>query len=184
MRLPFSEPSRTPLAIGDAVIGQAVPVARIRPLAGVEHQRRILDGARHRPDMGDIAERRWRIDRHPAEGRLQPDNAAEGGRDADRAAGIGADRERADAGQHGDGAAAAAAAGRAFEVPRVAGDPAQRRVGHRLPAEFGCRRLAEEYRALAAQPRRDRRILVPVPVRIDRARARPAAASLWSARYP
>ena len=110
--------------------------------------------------MGDIAEDRWRIDRHAAEGRLQADDAAKRGRNADRAAGIGADRERTDAGRHGGGAAAAAAAGGAFDVPRVAGDPAERRVGDRLPAEFGRRGLAEEHRTFTAQPGGDRRILV------------------------
>ena len=56
--------------------------------------------------------------------------------------------------------------------------PAKRRVGQRLPAEFGRRRLAEQHRAMRPQPGRDRRILVPFLVRVDRLRAdeaRPAA---------
>src|SRR5262249_37315374 len=124
------------VAIGDAVIGQAVPVARIRPLDRVEHPRGIIDGARHRPDMGDIAKGRGWVDRYGAEGRFNAGDAAERGRDADRAAGIGADRERTNAGRQRRGAAATAAAGTALEVPRVAADAGERRVGDRLPAEF------------------------------------------------
>ncbi len=140
---------RNPVAIGDAVIGEAVPVARVGALHRVEHQRRVGDGAGHRPDMRDVAKRRGRVDRDPAKGRLMPENAAERGRDADRAAGIGAHREGADAGEHRRGAAAAGPARTALQVPRVAGDAGERRVGGRLPAEFGGRGLAEKDRVLA-----------------------------------
>src|SRR6516225_11310584 len=120
--------------------------------------------------MRDVAENRWRIDRDATKCRFQTNDPAKSCRDADRATGIGADRERTDAGRHRGSATPAAAAGRAFEVPRIAGDPAERRVGDWLPAEFGCGRLAEEQRTLTPQPRGDRRILVPLLVRIDGAR--------------
>src|SRR5262245_36046066 len=115
--------------------------------------------------MGDVAERRRRIDRHPAKGWLQSDNATKRRRDTDRTSGGAAYRARTNAGQYPNAAPAAAAAGCAGKIPWVACNPAQRRVGQRFPAKFGCRRLAEEYRALAAEPRRARRILVPILAR-------------------
>src|SRR5205823_14968891 len=65
----------------------------------------------------------------------------------------------------------AAAAGRAREVPRIAGYPGQRAVSQGLPAEFRRRRLADYYSAGLAQPGRRRRILRPVLIRLDEARA-------------
>ncbi len=60
-----------------------------------EHQRRVFD---RRRDRSDLIERRREgeqaVARDAAVGRLEPDDAAERGRLADRAAGVGAERER------------------------------------------------------------------------------------------
>jgi len=76
--------------------------------------------------MRDIAERRRWISRQATKGRLVADNVAEGGRDADRAARISADRERTDAREYCDRAAANTATGGPLEIPGVACNPAQR----------------------------------------------------------
>ena len=90
-------------------------------------------GARDDPQQGGAAgrgggerprvvqagrQREHAVDRHQAVGRLEPDDAAVGGRDADRAAGVGADRQLADArgdqgGRTAGGAARGPATGRA-----------------------------------------------------------------------
>ena len=67
--------------------------------------------------------------------------------------------------------AARGAAGRLLRIPRIARDAGERAVGHALPAELGRRGLAEEHRAVLAQPRGRRRVVVPRALRIDRLRA-------------
>ena len=74
--------------------------------------------------------------------RLQPEQAAGRGRDADRAAAIGRMGERHDAGRHGGGRTAARAARREIGAPRVAGDAVEARFGRRREAELGRVRLA------------------------------------------
>src|SRR5436305_13531834 len=110
---------------------------------------------------------------HPAKTRLQTENAAEGARDADRACTVAADMQRPQPGGTGRSRAGTAAAWSTREVPRVAGGSGQRAIAQRFPAEFrGCR-LADYYRAGLAQPGRRRRILRPVLIRLDQARAAP-----------
>src|SRR5215467_14771584 len=128
--------------------------------------------------MRDVTKRRWRIHSHSTKGWFVPDDAAEGGGDADRPARVGANGKRTDTGEDSSCAAAAAAARSAFGVPGVAGDTTQRGIRDRLLTEFGCRRFAEEYRTVGQQPCGGRRVLVPRLVRVDRKRAqqpRPAA---------
>ena len=59
--------------------------------------------------------------RHPAEGRLQPCQSAEGRRQADRAAGVGAQCGRSETGRNSNAGTAARATGYAvsLKVPRV-----------------------------------------------------------------
>ena len=57
------------------------------------------------------------------------------------------------------------------DVPRIARDAGERAVGDRLPAELGRGRLADQHRALLAQPRGRRRVLVPGLIARDRAAA-------------
>ena len=152
-------PSAMPARQSRPSCGRAQPVARVGQRQHGQHQGRVLDGPRHRAEVGHRAERRQRPGRHSPEGRLQPDDAAEGGRDADRPAAVRAEVERPHAESRRDRRAAARAAGGAARVPRVARDLAQRVVGHRLPAELGRGGLAEQHRAGLAQPRGRGRVL-------------------------
>ena len=120
--------------------------------------------------MREQAHRRERVGRYPAEARLQSENAGERARNADRPGAVAAEMQGPDPGGARRGGAGAAAARGAREVPRVARDPGQRAVAQRFPAEFRCRRLAEDDSTGLAQPRRRRRVLGPVLVRIDEAR--------------
>ncbi len=83
---------------------------------------------------------------------LEPDDAAEAGRHADRPAAVGADVESTHAERRRHGRPAARPAGGTPRVPRVARNLAQRVVGHGLPAELGRRGLAEKHGTLLAQP--------------------------------
>ena len=75
----------------DRLRRQAHRVALVGLREHAHHQRRVGDGARHRP--GDAAGVR-RIDRDAAEARLQREDAAPAGRQAHRAADVGADVQR------------------------------------------------------------------------------------------
>jgi hypothetical protein len=157
-------------AVGEAFLlfRQALPIARVRLGDEVEHEGGIDDAARHRAGMGHIAEGAGGIGGHPGECGLQPEYAAERGRNADRAAAIGADMEGAHAEGRGDGRTSARAAGRLALVPGIARHMPERIVGDALPAALGCRGFADEYRARVLEPRRARRILHPGARRIDR----------------
>ena len=98
-----SRPMRSPRRLshveiepGDVLRRQAHGVALVGLRQHAHHQRRVGDGAGHRP--GDAAAI-GRIDRDAAEARLQPEDAAPAGRQADRAADVGADVERPVAGR-------------------------------------------------------------------------------------
>src|SRR5207302_11033375 len=99
-----------------------------------------------------------------------PENPGECGGDADRAGAVAADMDGRDPGGAGRGGAGAAAPGGMLAVPPVAGYPGQRRVAERLPAEFGCCRLAEDHRSGLAQPRHRRTILRYVLLGLDETR--------------
>ena len=135
-----------------------------------QHQRRIRDGSRHRADMRQQTHRRKRVGRHAAKARFQPEDPGECAGNADRPGAVAAEMQRPDPGGARRSRAGAAAARSARQLPWVAGDPGQRTVAQRFPAEFGGRRLAENDRARLAQPRRRRSILGPVLARIDEAR--------------
>src|SRR3546814_3616983 len=64
------------------VVRQAVGVTRIRLADHVQQQGGIGDAAGHGADVGEGAEGAERIGRHAAEGRLQGDDAGEGGGNA------------------------------------------------------------------------------------------------------
>ena len=155
-----------------AVVGrQRCPVACVGPLEDVHHQRRVGDAHRVRPEVGDGAERRQRVRRHPPEARLEPDVAAEGGRDAHRPGAVGADAERSEAGRHRRRGAARRPTRRLRRIPRVARDAGQIGVGLPLAAELGRRRLAEQDGAGLAQAGRRRRVDVPRLLGVDRVAA-------------
>ena len=128
--------------------------------------------ARHRPgDAAGIG----RIDRDPAEARLEREDAAPAGRQAHRAADVGADVQRPVAGG-GRGARAGAAAARVLaQVPGIARQRVEARQARRQHPVVRHRRLAEDHRAGLAQPRRRRRVARrPAPARSPRCRAAPA----------
>ena len=115
-------------------------------------KRRVGDRPGHRSDVRQCAERARRVQRDPAVRRLEREDAAERRRDAHRAAAVGAQRERRHPERHGGRAPAARAAGGPRGVPRVAGDPGERRVRDALPAQLRRRGLADEHARRARAP--------------------------------
>ena len=124
------------------------------------------------PRWDDGAERRQRVRRHPPEARLEPDVAAERGRDADRSGAVGADaragpgRRRPPPPCRPTSRRASCVGSHGLRVMPVSG-----RVGLALAAELRRRRLADQHRAGLAQARRRRRVDVPGLVGIDGAAA-------------
>ena len=88
---------------------------------------------------------------HDAERRLQPDQSRARRRPAHRARAVSAQRQGAEARGHGRCTAAARAARRALEVPRIARDAERRAIGQALHAELRRGRLGEDDRARVAQ---------------------------------
>src|ERR1700742_3745597 len=97
--------------------------------------------------MGDRRRGRMRPYRDAAELRLEPGEAREAARDADRAAAVGAERERRHAGRDGGRGAGARSARRLARVPRITRDAVERIVADRLAAELARRGLADQDRA-------------------------------------
>ena len=85
-------------------------------------------------------------------GRLDADDAAQGRRLADRAAGVGADPERGLTGGHGRGRPAAGAARHPGRVPGVAGRPEPGVLGGGAHGELVHVGLAEDHDPGVAQP--------------------------------
>ena len=143
-------------------------IALVGAVGDFEEQRRIADRARQRPEMGDVVEdARDDVHRDAPEAGFQSHQPAVGGRDADRAAHVGAlgdrDTARADRG----GRAARGAAGRARQVPGIAGEAPERAFGKAGVGELRRRGLADDDGAGGAQPRDDDRVLVGHPVLQD-----------------
>ena len=90
-----------PFQVVGAVRWQRRPVTGVGTLEHVHHQRRVGHAHRVRAEVRHRAERRQRMCRHPSEARLEPDVAAERGRDAHRPGTVGADAERPAPGGHG-----------------------------------------------------------------------------------
>ena len=106
--------------IGDRPFGTR-RVARIVSGQGLQHQRAILGGPRHRADMVEAeGGRRHAGAADETVSRLDPGDAAQGGRAADRAAGVGADAAEDQPGRDPGTGTAAAAGGEMIGVPRVA----------------------------------------------------------------
>ena len=99
-------------------------IVGIPALHGVERQREILDRAGDRPEVVEGVDERERTGAaQPAVGRLQPEQAAQRGRHADRAVGVGTQRQRHFARRHRRTRAARRAAGHARRVARIAARP-------------------------------------------------------------
>jgi len=100
----------------------------------LQHEGAVLRGARHGPGVIERPrERDHAGPAHPPVGRLEPGDAAEGGRTPDGSAGVGAERAHRQAGGQGRAGAAARAARDVIEVPRVA--RGRKPVARKLDAE-------------------------------------------------
>ncbi|GBD17267.1 hypothetical protein HRbin26_02186 [bacterium HR26] len=96
-------------------------VPRVRPGQDLEEDRGVGHAPCDRPEVVERpGERDRAVEADPAEGRLEPDQATERGRDPDRAAGIGAERRDRHPVRDRRGRAAARPTGIVIEVPRVA----------------------------------------------------------------
>ena len=118
-----------------------------------QRQRRVLDRARERADL--IERRRegqQAVARHAAVGRLEPDDAAERRRLADRPAGVGAERERHLRRADGGRRAAARSARRARQRPGIAHRPERRVLVRRAHRELVAVGLADDHRAGGLEP--------------------------------
>jgi len=90
--------------------GAALQRERVPGVGGpddVQQQRRVRHGPGHRPDVGQRAERAWRVHGNPAVGRLEAHDAAEARRNPDRPGAVGAHGQRSQARGHGGRGASA-----------------------------------------------------------------------------
>ena len=121
----------------------------------VEQQRRLAHGARQDAVLQEEALAGVGRQRDAPARRLEADEAAAGGRDAQRAAAVVAVGDRDHAGGDGGRRAAGRAAGRALEVPRVARRAEAPRLGDRQDPPLRQRRRADDDEARVAQPAHD-----------------------------
>ena len=151
--MPCTRPMRTPLRLA-ACSGSdrsAASTASVRKQSATLRAIGPIEFERERERIGAVA-------RDALCGRLVADDAAQGGRNARRAAGVGADGDLADAVGAGDRAAGGRAAGNALAVGRIA-----RRAEMRIGADAGERELGhvglgDDHRAGIAQALDRRRI--------------------------
>ena len=123
---------------GRARRGRAVEVDVARARGDVVEQRRVGDAAReHAVDRQPVPGARARRQRHAPALRLEAEQPAPRGGDADRAGAVGAERRADEAGRDRRRAAAAGPARRALQVPRVARRAERRRLGERPDAQLG-----------------------------------------------
>ena len=147
--------------------------ARIEAVATRDHAEReleIVDAPSERPDLGAAVvqgsdARKWPVFGNSACGRLQARDAAPGRGEPDAPATVAPDAERRRAGGDQCAFAAAARAGTARVVVRIARDAVE------LVAVAG-RGLGDHDRAGRAQPRHHRRIFRGSPVAMARSRRR------------
>ena len=134
---------------------EARVVARVRLRQRRHHQARVGDAAGHRagdaPDIG-------RVDRHAPGGRLQADEAAPAGRQADRAADVGAHMKRSVERSRRRPRPGRRAAGVAVEPPWVSRQRMMARKSGRQHAVIGHGRLGEQDRPGLLEARGGRRV--------------------------
>ena len=164
IRLPRMSPRQRRLEIRHRQVGGG-RILRIVPGHGPQQDRRVAHRLGHRPGL---VERRGEGDDAPARaapiGRLDPDDAGEGRRLADRAAGVGAGRRQAEVRRHRRRRAARGAArrqGRRIARPPPGSD--RRAVGGglvgRAHGELVHVELAEHHRARSQSWRGDRALV-------------------------
>ena len=93
-----------------------------------------------------------RRDRHPVALRLEAEQAAPTGRDANRPRPVGTQRDRRQTGSHRRAAAATAAAGRVGKIPRIVCGTVGHRFGERPQHHLRHRGLAQDDRTGFSQP--------------------------------
>ncbi len=127
---------------------------------GVEQRRAVADAARDRVGDGEpVPELRViRAGRGARARRLQAEEAAAGGGDADRAAAVVGVGERDDARRDGRGRASAGAARGERRIPGVPGRSVKLGFGDRQKAQLGCVGAAEGDQAGLAEAFDDRRV--------------------------
>jgi len=128
-------------------------VTRRGPGRHREQQAQVGDRRRQRTVGGEIHPRRRPVAGDEAVRRLQPGEAAERGRDADRPATVARRGDRHVAGGQGGGGAAAGAAGRPLRRPRVPRHAIDEVRGEALEAELGDVGLTDDDRPGAPQTR-------------------------------
>ena len=132
---------------------------RVRRIGAGDHRQRergIADGPGQRTDLIERrGERQQPVARDAAVGRLQPDDAAQRRRLADRSAGVGAERERRHAGGDGHRRSAARSAGNAIGRPRIPRRAERRVLGRRSHRELVAVGLADDDGAGRLEPRDD-----------------------------
>jgi hypothetical protein len=116
--------------------GRGVPGERVRARDRIQHRRRVGDRVRDHA-LDDRAEPALREARHASAARLEADEPAVGGGDANRAAAVVGVRDREHAGGHRRARAAARATRRARRIPGVAADPIAAVLGRRDHPELG-----------------------------------------------
>ena len=121
-----------------------------RSLTGVGHvqeQCRVFDRARQRTvDTQPKPRIVVRGDRNPIPLRLEAEDPAPAGRDADRPRAVGAQRERSQTGSHCGGAPATAAAGGVGQIPRVVRGSEGHRFGEGPQHHLRHRSLTQDHR--------------------------------------
>ena len=139
--------------------GRAVAIVRAVAADHVEHQRRIGDRPRERPEAGQALEHLGGgPGRDPPALRLDPDQVRPRGGDPDRAGPVGSHRGRHHAGRHRRRRASGGSPRRVIEVPRVARLAEGRALGDRPLARargwWSYRRSRRRRRAAAGRPHR------------------------------
>ena len=111
----------------------------------VEHECEIAHRAGDEPEMDEVVEGfGYLAVRDQAEGGLEPEGGGAGGRQARRGARVGRECERPEPRRDRDRSPAARAAGAIVEMPRIARDAEERRIGQELVGEFRRRRFADD----------------------------------------
>ena len=135
--------------LGERLGGRRRPprIAGLVPCHDVEQVGRILDRPRERPGGGQALQRSERGARNPSARRLQPEQPAARGRNADRASAVGRVRCRNETGRERCGGTSARPTRRQLGVPRIPRRPVELGLRERDRPELGRVRLADDNEA-------------------------------------
>ena len=146
---------------------QGGPVACIGLADGVHHQRRILHGHGMWPQMRHRTKGRQGVSRHAAKAGLQAHIAAKSGWDAHTASAIGAHGQRPQASGHRRRRTTRGAPRCVVQIPGVAADACEQRIGFAFATKFGGGGFAQQHGTGFAQTRSDGRIHLPGLIGVD-----------------